>query len=241
MINEGFNIKNGELLKYTGKDEDVIIPDGVKQIKEEAFSGNINLRSVTIPHGTVCIGAWAFEGCSNLKKITIPNSIKEIGSFVFLNCVNLSGNLYDNAYYIGNNENPYYILIYAKDRDIASCKIHKNTKHIMEFAFFQCEYLTELTMPEGLISIRSYAFKFCKQLKQIVLPKSIQHITGLVIYRCGIEKIFYTGTITDRSDKQLSVLRFCPQDKTYYYSKNNPTTEGKFWHYDKEMKNIIEW
>ena len=34
---------------------------------------------------------------------------------------------FDNAYYVGNEENPYRLLVKAIDYDIITCEIHKDT------------------------------------------------------------------------------------------------------------------
>ncbi|MFA6843920.1 MAG: leucine-rich repeat domain-containing protein [Bacilli bacterium] len=176
------------------------------------------------------------------EKITIPDSGTEISSYIFRHCDNLKGNLFDNAYYMGNKENPYFVLIKAKDYDITNCEIHKNTAYIIEDAFRFCECLTELAMPDGLISIKGYAFMSCTQLKHIILPKSIKNIGSHAFYHCNnIKKVYYTGTIKDLSNNPLSEYKFRPFNKLYYYSEKKPITKGKFWHYDEEMKSIIEW
>ena len=48
---------------------DLVIPEGVKQIKYDAFYGCSSLTSVTIPNSVTSIGGCAFEGCSNLKQV----------------------------------------------------------------------------------------------------------------------------------------------------------------------------
>ena len=60
MMN-GFEIENGILKKYHGRDAGVVIPDGVTQIGSWAFSKCKGLSSVTIPAGVTVIGAMAFD------------------------------------------------------------------------------------------------------------------------------------------------------------------------------------
>ena len=47
----------------------VIIPDGVTSIDDDAFSGRINLTSITLPNSVKYIGGWAFYNCSKLAII----------------------------------------------------------------------------------------------------------------------------------------------------------------------------
>ena len=52
----GFKIENGVLVKYTGKDKDVVIPDGVISIGNKAFSHCQSLQTINMPNGVTNIG-----------------------------------------------------------------------------------------------------------------------------------------------------------------------------------------
>ena len=55
-----FKMQRHTLLKYEGTAEEVIIPDGVKEIGERAFSYNKTVKHVWIPDGVEKIGRHAF-------------------------------------------------------------------------------------------------------------------------------------------------------------------------------------
>ena len=63
--------KNGKLTKYTGKGGDVVIPDGVTDIGDRAFTGCTGLTSVVIPDSVTRIGSMAFWGCTSLTVIQV--------------------------------------------------------------------------------------------------------------------------------------------------------------------------
>lgn len=67
----------------------------------------------------------------NLTKISLPSSIKKIKNFNDSNFPNLIYNKHDKDYYLGNNDNPYLVLVKA-DCDIKSLNIHKNTTVILD-------------------------------------------------------------------------------------------------------------
>ena len=88
-----FEIKDGVLVKYKGFSDDVVIPDGVREIGEEAFYHRKLLKSVTIPKGVtkICgtdgiLSRGAFTGCENLTKVVFPAGLKEIGASAFEEC-----------------------------------------------------------------------------------------------------------------------------------------------------------
>ena len=83
-----FEIKDGVLVKYHGKDKDVVIPDGVETIGEYAVSGRIGLTSVVIPDSVTKIERFAFNSCPSLINVSIPEGATvEYGAFG--NCPNL--------------------------------------------------------------------------------------------------------------------------------------------------------
>lgn len=84
-----FEIENGILKKYVEEDgiTEILIPDGITEIKNEAFRKCSNLKSIIIPNSVTKIGSYAFSGCSNLKNIKMPNKIEIIECGVFLNAL----------------------------------------------------------------------------------------------------------------------------------------------------------
>lgn len=64
-------------------------------------------------------------------------------------------NVLANALYLGNKENPYLILVKAKNREIEICNIHRLTKSINDKAFYYCTSLKEINIPDSVVSIGS--------------------------------------------------------------------------------------
>ncbi|MBR1392268.1 MAG: leucine-rich repeat protein [Ruminococcus sp.] len=83
-------IENGQmviagnfLLDGSAVSGDVVIPEGVKRIKDGAFEENNNITSVKLNEGLEYIEYRAFAGCENLKKIEIPESVENISNANF--------------------------------------------------------------------------------------------------------------------------------------------------------------
>ena len=96
------------------------------------------VENLVIPNNVESIGDNAFSGCASLTTVTIPDSVTSIGNNAFYNCKNLKYNKYDNAKYLGNDDNPYLYLVRPVDSDITSCIINTDCKHINGYAFKNC-------------------------------------------------------------------------------------------------------
>lgn len=85
-----FVVKNGTtLVKYTGNENDVIIPDGIKIIDTDSFRDCTTIKSVTFPDSLKRIEDAAFVGCSNLERLNNVNGGILLGGFAFYGCEKL--------------------------------------------------------------------------------------------------------------------------------------------------------
>lgn len=118
----------------------------------------------------------AFSGNTVLKRITIPESVIRIGTSVFSGCDNLEYNTYDNAKYLGSNNNPYAFLLSSTNEDIASIAFHPELLVIAAYAFYNHDNLISLTLPDSLIAVGAQAFNGCTNLKEVDLGSGVRYI-----------------------------------------------------------------
>lgn len=156
-----------------------------KIIYDEAFQNCASVTGITIPDSVTTIGAYAFYGCSRLTSISLGNGITSIGETAFYNCEKLQYNLYDNAKYLGNSQNPYLLLVEAKDRYITSCTFHSDTKLINSFAFDGCTNLTSVAITNSVMTVGTYAFRDCRSMTSLIIGNGVKSIGDSAFSGCS--------------------------------------------------------
>lgn len=86
--------KKGDIAPWTsdvfrGDPTTVIIEEGITSISYHAFSGYLNITSVSLPSTLKRIGDYAFSSCSSLAEIVIPDGVETLGDKVFFNSYSL--------------------------------------------------------------------------------------------------------------------------------------------------------
>ena len=215
----------------------------VTSIGDWAFYNCDGLTSIVIPSSVTEIGNGVFDGCNGLTSITIPDSITSIGgtrAFDELN--NLKYNEYDNGLYLGNESNPYVVLIKENNKDVTTCVINENTKIIYDEAFSRCGGLTSIVIGSGVTSIGGYAFCGCDGLTSVNIPNNVTSIGNFAFSGCrGLTSVYYKGNEAEWT--KISIGDSNEELKTatiYYYSETKPSEEGNYWHYDSNGS-IAEW
>ena len=163
-----FKIKNGVLVKYRGKDSNVVIPDSVTSIGDRAFWYCASLQSITIPNSVIIINDYAFYGCTSLLWITIPSSATSIGVGICARCTQLKQINVDEG-------NPNYTSI---DGNL----YNKDGKTLIQYAIGKKD--TSFTIPSSVTSIGGWAFYGCTSLTNITIPDSVTNIGGYAFYDC---------------------------------------------------------
>ncbi len=191
---------------------ELIIPDGVTEIKKYAFCNCESLTSVTIGNGVTSIGQYAFYDCDSLTSITIPDSVTSIGYSAFSNCRSLTSiTIPDSVTSIGSSafsncssltsitvaeNNANYSsqdgILYNKEKTefiliplaISGAAIPDSVTSIDYGAFRNCSSLTSITIPDSVTSIGKYAFSNCDSLTSITIPDSVTSIGDEAFYKC---------------------------------------------------------
>ncbi len=100
-----------------------------------------NCREVILPDTIEKICDNAFGSCKNLENLSIPNNVRFVSYAAFEKCKNLKHTLSSYGLYLGNTENPFLIL-HKNDRAIKSddgeeliVEVHPETRFILSSTF----------------------------------------------------------------------------------------------------------
>lgn len=143
-----FEFEGRKLKKYLGSATDVVIPEGVMIIGEEAFTENETVIRIQIPKTVYEINASAFRGCNSLKEIVVDPD----------------NNVYDSR------DNCNGIVLTEKNRLLVGCTntvIPETVESIGDNAYQYLNRVTEIRIPASIRYVTAKAFDGCCNLKRI--------------------------------------------------------------------------
>ncbi|MBR0161133.1 MAG: leucine-rich repeat protein [Oscillospiraceae bacterium] len=218
---------------------DIVIPAGVTSIRPGVFRGCTSLTAIAvepgnlayasddgvlydigrtqllqypagktghgylIPDGVTEIAAYAFYNCSSLTSITVPNSVNSIGESAFFGCSGFTtagptGGGYD--YEFGWTSGIPSFAFFGCN-NLTAVTLPNEIRNIDEYAFQNCTSLTEISLPDGVTGIGSYAFSGCSNLESVMIPSSVTAIGASAFNACSsLTGVFIPSGVTEIGD-----------------------------------------
>lgn len=177
----------------------VTIPDGVTSIAERAFYFSA-LSAVYMPDSVTAIGNYAFDDANitelrlsagltvipesaftfnnYLKKVTIPASVTTIEDSAFSDCYDLAQVVFES----GSALETIGDYAFANAR-FAELTLPSTIRTLEGWCFHACTALTEITLPEGLTTMKDDVFSR-SGLTSITLPNSLTSMRNGCFSRC---------------------------------------------------------
>lgn len=198
-----------EAFSETGLKE-VIIPEGVETVGDEAFSRCKKVTSVEMPNSVIAVGSYAFYGCNALKNVKLSESMSEISSNMLT---------YTAIEEIDIPASVTIINRYAFNgcASLTSLVCPSSLKVIEEYAFCDCSSLKDIEFNEGLISIEYYSFCNCKALTEMTLPSSLTRCAGASFIGCSNLKKMYARSIIPATTEGSCPLSNVPLNDVVLY------------------------
>jgi hypothetical protein len=192
-LNSSFLYINNQLLI------DLVIPNSITSIGNNAFSGCISITKVTIPRSVTSIGSYAFSNCSrlievyNCSTLSITKGSTTNGSVAY-NALNVytssSGesklHMVDDYIFYEDGDTVYLIGYVGNQTKLTLPNKYNNKNYeIYKYAFNGYSSLTSVTIPDSITSIGGSAFSGCSSLTSITIPESVTYISGGAFYGCS--------------------------------------------------------
>jgi hypothetical protein len=208
----------------------ISIHSSVSKIPAGSFSYCPALTTIDIKPSLVAIEEDVFNGCTSLKEIVLPPSVQEIGQRAFYNCaslrdVRMESTSTSNITHIGDEA-------FLDCKTLMSIKLPSSLTAVGKYAFFgctnlksvtfesgssietiepstfgKCSSLTNINIPEGVVSIKRNAFHKCTSLESIDLPQSLTLIENDAFNGCCALKLVQIPSSV--KDFAMDAFRFC--------------------------------
>ena len=181
----------------------VTIPNSVTSIGNWAFYGCSSLTSINIPESMINIGFLAFDYSgiynddSNWEDnvLYIDNCLIAIkpyaksGEYTIKDGVRLIAggafwDQYDVTTVIFPNSVKSISMRAFSGTNITSIVIPDSVRNIEQMAFYNCRYLTEVSLGSGIASIEERLFDGCNALKHINIPEGVKNIGRYAFRSC---------------------------------------------------------
>ena len=172
----------------------VTIPESVKMIGNNAFSGCDLICSITMPEVLEHIGNRAFSGCSNLTSIIVPKNLLGIGSHAFDGCNNLLKviNLSELDIQKGSIDNGYvgyYAQIVVKADDFVEEYCFHTTEEGVHNLCYYMGKERKLVLPENYkgedYEIEEGAFKDNDSIVSVTIPQTVGTVGKSAFAECS--------------------------------------------------------
>ena len=139
------------------------------------YSYRQQIKEIVLPNGITNIGNYAFSGCNKISSVTIPNSVTSIGSSAFSTCsgiktINISNLAAWCAISFGNSSaNPLYYAkkLYLNGTLIKDLVFPNNVTSIKSYAFYNCSSITSIAIHNAVTSIGKDAFYGCSSMTKV--------------------------------------------------------------------------
>lgn len=146
----------------------VVLKDGkeypVTRINDHAFASS-RITSITIPDSVRVIGNEAFSGCKDLEWAELPDTLESLGSFVFYDCESLV------SVQVPDGITELKQSVFQNCKSLNSVYLPSSLNVIGKQAFSGCEALSDVRFPQGVRSIEEEAFRSCKSFSTVFVEK----------------------------------------------------------------------
>ncbi|MFZ9932425.1 MAG: leucine-rich repeat domain-containing protein [Chthoniobacterales bacterium] len=177
----------------------VIIPDSVTRIKDEAFKGCTDLSRVTIGSGVTNVGNRVFADCTNLESVLFLGNAPNDPGNIFDNIDSSEWDYYTNA---SNEAIIYRYLGSSRTLIIPETLDGRVVREIgpdwpySQYWLPSIQSATNVIIPDSVTRIKDEAFKGCTDLSRVTIGSGVTNVGNGVFADCtNLESVLFLGNV----------------------------------------------
>ena len=175
--------------------KELIIPESVEEIGRNLLLFSIKVEKVRIPDNLEVMNDMLFAECKELKEVNIPSKVREIYGGIFYGCLKAPASIAVlpetveilDGDFCGGIPSIESVVVPPKVRIMrrafygvpnlkkVTIQTDKLTE-IGEYAFYNCDNLEDINIPDGVTRIGNSAFYCNFSLRKINIPSSVTYI-----------------------------------------------------------------
>lgn len=228
------------------------LPNSLRIIEQNSFSGCHKILSIDIPDSVLTIGSHAFSSCENLTEVILPSSIIELGESAFASLTNvvlpINGSLrYEGGCILSSDNTLIQIPSEVKSLNLPEvvsyhgkkCHTYNNCLVTLDGELIWIiPKIEHFIFPDSVSVIGMNAFNGNDKIKELIIPEGVTEIGYYAFgYNQALEDIYLP-----KSMKKIHSLKtYQGRGRKYienFYPKRIHIPKGMRNHFKKLMPNI---
>ena len=228
------------------------LPNSLRIIEQNSFSGCHKILSIDIPDSVLTIGSHAFSSCKNLTEVILPSSIIELGESAFASLTNvvlpINGSLrYEGGCILSSDNTLIQIPSEVKSLNLPEvvsyhgkkCHTYNNCLVTLDGELIWIiPKIEHFIFPDSVSVIGMNAFNGNDKIKELIIPEGVTEIGYYAFgYNQALEDIYLP-----KSMKKIHSLKtYQDRGRKYienFYPKRIHIPKGMRNHFKKLMPNI---
>ena len=220
---------------------EVTFPEGLSTIGSSAFYDCSGLHTITVQSDLTC-DSNSFTGTVIRTLIltdavtTVDTDLRELGTLAEIRVEDTDGcglTASDGVLYTYDSYlETYTLLRYPRAKADSTYTVIDGTECIYNRAFYNCDLLEEVILPEALVRVENYAFESCDNLTTLVLGEYITTIGSDAFYNTPVTKVVLPAAMVSLPEviRDLSTLQ--EYDVPDAGTEGYRDIDGVLYHYD---------
>ena len=202
---------------FSGKDiSSVIIPDTVVSLGNYSFYHCSKLKTVTLSKNLSSekSGGYLFYKSKNIEIVNVPENMADpsfVDHFNYYTNTVVQGSSVTSAYKLDYKISDHQIEITSFTKTTSASAVGViipstingyNVTSIGKFAFYCCDGISSIVMPDTVISLGDYSFSTCSNLKTVTLSRNLssEKSGGYLFYNStSIETVYVPENMIDQT------------------------------------------